>query len=381
MDARHLPAGWSSTANALESVLSTAKDTVLVVDDFCPTGSQTDVQRMNRVVDHVFRGLGNATGRARLRSDSSFREGRAPRALILSTGEDIPRGQSLRARMLILEVERHDINWDRISECQADASTGRYATATAGFIYGLTSQLDLIHQLVNKVILDIRSILVGTYPHMRTAGIVANLMAAFALILMYAQQLGVITEAEGSELYDRCWNAMCAVAAKQSRHQATSDPVTRFIQLISSVISSGQGHLASRDGKHPERAGAWGWRWLNDEWRPQGQRIGWIDGNDVYLDSNAAVAEAQNLARGSGDSIMIDGATLNRRLYERGVLKSTDIDKSRKTVTVRRMIEDRRREVLHLDVIQFAPEAEEDDLFDDEHVIADPASKWVWSDD
>src|SRR5437867_2728114 len=36
LDARHLPASWLSTGNALEAVAFTAKDALLVVDDFSP---------------------------------------------------------------------------------------------------------------------------------------------------------------------------------------------------------------------------------------------------------------------------------------------------------------------------------------------------------
>ncbi len=43
LDSRHLPGNWSSTDNALESLAFTAKDALMVVDDFCPGGRQYDV--------------------------------------------------------------------------------------------------------------------------------------------------------------------------------------------------------------------------------------------------------------------------------------------------------------------------------------------------
>ena len=48
MDASHLPASWNSTANANELLAFHAKDALLVVDDFAPTGSQYDVDRAAR---------------------------------------------------------------------------------------------------------------------------------------------------------------------------------------------------------------------------------------------------------------------------------------------------------------------------------------------
>src|SRR5262249_57001791 len=104
MDARPLPASWSSTGNALEGLAFTAKDALLVVDDFCPTGSTGDVQRYHKEADRLFRGQGNRAGRQRMRADTTLRPDKPPRGLALSTGEDVPRGQSLRARLLVLDV-------------------------------------------------------------------------------------------------------------------------------------------------------------------------------------------------------------------------------------------------------------------------------------
>src|SRR5262249_48786127 len=88
LDARHLPCNWSSTANAIEGVAFAAKDSLLTVDDFYPTGSAADVQRQHREADRLFRNQGNRAGRQRLRSDASLRPAKPPRGLVLSTGED-----------------------------------------------------------------------------------------------------------------------------------------------------------------------------------------------------------------------------------------------------------------------------------------------------
>src|SRR5207302_3115731 len=92
MDARNLPGSWSSTANALEALAFAAKDAVLVVDDFAPTGAAGDADRIQREADRILRAQGNASGRLRMRADESLRAVRAPLGLIVSTGEDVPRG-------------------------------------------------------------------------------------------------------------------------------------------------------------------------------------------------------------------------------------------------------------------------------------------------
>jgi hypothetical protein len=132
LDARNLPANWSSTANALEAMAYAAKDVVLVVDDFVPNGHAGDVHRAHRDADRLLRGQGNRAGRQRMKADGSPRPTLYPRGLILSTGEDVPRGQSLRARLLTIEVSNGDLGPGppmqnvRLSECQRDAAEGLY---------------------------------------------------------------------------------------------------------------------------------------------------------------------------------------------------------------------------------------------------------------
>ncbi|MGE5620090.1 MAG: hypothetical protein ACM3US_12635 [Sphingomonadaceae bacterium] len=88
--------------------------------------------KLNRDAERRFRGQGNQAGRRRMTADASLRQGKPPRGLLLSTGEDSPRGQSLRARLLILELDPGDIDWARVGICQSHAADGVYARSLAG---------------------------------------------------------------------------------------------------------------------------------------------------------------------------------------------------------------------------------------------------------
>ena len=54
----NLPANWSSTGNSNETLAFAAKDALLVVDDFAPSGNAADVQRANREADRLLRRKG-----------------------------------------------------------------------------------------------------------------------------------------------------------------------------------------------------------------------------------------------------------------------------------------------------------------------------------
>ena len=121
MDASHLPGNFVSTGNALEELAFIAKDALLVVDDFAPTGGVGD-SALHAVVERLFRAAGNHPVRGRMSGRRRLGGFRPPRALILPTGEEVPRGHSLRARLLILERNPGEVDQGVLSECQRAAS-------------------------------------------------------------------------------------------------------------------------------------------------------------------------------------------------------------------------------------------------------------------
>src|SRR5918993_546137 len=117
-NSRNLPGNWESTDNSLEKQAFLLKDAVLVVDDFAPTGTTGDVARMHRRADRLVRAQGNRSGRGRMWADGTLRPQYHPRGLVVSSGEDTPRGQSLRARMLISEISPGDVDLEVLTEMQ-----------------------------------------------------------------------------------------------------------------------------------------------------------------------------------------------------------------------------------------------------------------------
>src|SRR5262249_45056246 len=238
MDARHLPASWSSTGNALEALAFAAKDALLVVDDFCPTGSAADVQRYHREADRLFRGQGNHAGRQRLRADASLRPAKPPRGLILATGEDTPRGQSLRARLLVLELARGDFGPQpphpnpMLSACQRDAAAGKYAAAMAGFIHWLAPQYDAVRRRLRGEVAELRDRARSEGQHARTPGIVADLALGLRYFLDFALAAGAISEAERADLWRRGWAALGEAGAAQAAQIATAEPAGPLLRPL-----------------------------------------------------------------------------------------------------------------------------------------------------
>jgi hypothetical protein len=147
MNARNFPGSWESTENALEMLLFQAKDTIVVIDDFKPKGCKYDQERIHAKADRIFRSTGNGSARARLNSELQHRAGCRPRCMIISTGEDVPKGESLKSRAILLFMNESITKGElskNLSIAQKDASDGRYAQAMAGYIEWLAPRIEHI---------------------------------------------------------------------------------------------------------------------------------------------------------------------------------------------------------------------------------------------
>jgi hypothetical protein len=365
LDARHLPGGWLSTANALEGLAFAAKDALLVVDDYAPRGAPGDRQRLEREADRLLRAQGNRAGRQRMRADGGLRPAKPPRGLILSTDEDVPPGQSLRGRLLVLEVSKEDVPLARLTPHQCAAAAGRYAEALAGFVRWLAPQYGELRDQLPEVRADLRERATTGAGSSRTPGIVADLTLGLKLFFDFALSAGAITAVGRADLARRGWRALCEAAAAQAEHVQAAEPTALFLRLLAGAIGT-TANVAGPDGREPrDRPEAWGWYERTygvgenerTDWYPHGRRIGWVDGADLYLEPEASYAAAQELAQRQGDSLPVSPRTLHRRLRERGLLLAVEAHGGKTRYAVRRTLEGRRRDVLHLRADALSPSA------------------------
>ena len=256
LDAKSL-LSWESTENAIEGQAFTLKDQLLILDDFAPTGTSYDIQRWHKKADRVLRAKGNHSGRQRMRPDTTLRPEKPPRALIISTGEDVPQGQSLRARMMVLELSPGDLDWERLTGCQSAAGSGLYALAMSGYIRWLATRYEGIRESLKEEHAELRRAAGASGQHRRTPGIVADLALGLRYFLLFAYESGAIDSEKARELWARGWRALGVAASGQSQHQAAGEPTRRFRELLSAAIASGRAHVANPEGGQPEVPEAW----------------------------------------------------------------------------------------------------------------------------
>jgi hypothetical protein len=191
-------------------------------------------------------------------------------------------------------------------------------------------------------------------------------MIGWETFLGFAEDVGALPQHSVELLLERVRAAVLDSAATQAGHQSSEEPAARFLALLGATISSGRAHVTGAgDGGAPDEADRWGWQMVivgagnqeREDWRPRGERVGWLDADDLLLDPEASFAAVQKLARDQGTSVPIKQRTLWKRLGEQGHLASRD--PGRRTNTVRRTIGGRRLEVLHLKASTFVVETDQ----------------------
>jgi len=318
-----------------------------VVDDFAPTGGVGD-GTLESVAERLFRAAGNHQGRSRLGGNGRVRSPQPPRSLILATGEEVPRGHSLRARLLIVQVAPEDVNREILTRCQHAGLTGHLTAAMGGFLVWVAGQYEELEARRQTRVRILRSQLSGGAVHARLPAALAELQSGWEIWLQFAREVGAIDREKQNELERRSERALSEVALLQTPYHHASDPALRFVALLRAALAGGRAHVADRKGKVPESPEFWGWRRqpARGRWVPQGTRIGWVVRSDLFLEPSASYQVAQQMA--GTERLPLSEQTLRHRLREHGLLAS--IDAGRQMLQVRRTLDGTPRQVLHLNV-------------------------------
>ncbi len=401
LDVDHLVGHWQGTANSLESLAFHLKDMLLLVDDFSPTGGRGDIQKAHREAERLLRAKGNAGGRSRCRPDGTFKAARSPRATLLLTGEDVPEGHSLRARLLTIEVQEGDIDPEHLKYCQDQcAATGLYSEFLAAYIQWLAPRYEMVQDRLQyereewKTTTDIPKEV-----HRRTYHAARELEFGFNMLLDFALECNAITEDWQNDYRTKCWGALESVIWSQEQHQRFANPVDQFKYLLAALFASKKVHVvdAGTYGPPTQDPEAWGYRkkivpvtegpqqheeqqadsivastfekllqvkdtqadipeaWHLDAgidlqreaWVPSGTKIGWVSPGTLDLIPEITFAEVQSLACRTGAPLPLTVQMLEKRLADAGIVQR---DVKRNRIRHRVSVEGSRQYVLRVPV-------------------------------
>jgi hypothetical protein len=232
------------------------------------------------------------------------------------------------------------------------------------FILWLAPQYGMVREGLPGELVRLRDGLGLSATHRRTPANLAQLILGLRYFLRFAVESGAMTEAEQETTDARALGAILGIGAEQAVAHRETEPAARFLSLLRACIVSGSAHVASPAGNEPARPEAWGWRERTvgagenerTDWHPQGIQVGWLDGNDLYLDPESSFNAAQRFASANGQPLAIAQRALSKRLDEKGLLLDADRDRGR--LTVRRTLQGRRQDVWFFSPLGFFADAQ-----------------------
>ena len=353
MDRRRLPMSWRMASdNVLARARNTVGDALLVIDDLVARAGR-DEEKVAERVDAVFRGGWNGQGMERLTRDGAVRAARPPRSTVLSTGELVPQGYSLRQRVFVVDVERSPNDY---AECVAAAESAQLASAMSAAIRWLAPSMDSIRERLERR--DIEESRRFARFGDRTSQVAGALLVGAKMFFRFAVAVSALTEREAKDAIGWAGECLASLAGAQGGYQAEEDPCLRFRALVLDAIATGRAHLTAIDGvSSPEHPGAWGWKLGRDvplaerdgegapagqsraeSWIALGDRIGQVRPESpsmLLLDPGPALDVARAAGTRRGNALPFSSTReLGQRLHRAGLLAQHDLD-TRQTYTRR----------------------------------------------
>ncbi|MCQ8103541.1 cell wall-binding protein [Methylomonas sp. SURF-2] len=347
---RSFPANWSDSITDLEFKIHQAKDGIITIDDFKPSTSRAEADKLHGYVERLVRNIGNAAGRGRRTTDCQAIAAPFNRSMVVITGEDTPRSQSIAGRLLMLELNRADVDNATLTKLQQAAAAGLFSGLMASYLQWLAPRLDQLKADFPLVVRQLRDGAIRdgfAASHPRAPELFSNLVAGTETFLDYLLDVDNVTAVESNALLARIEDGLKTALGEQAEYQSERCEVQRFMELLRSVLSSGNGHITTTFEKGPPktRPYSWGWRDAGNDligekqFKPCGNCIGWHrqgtedKPDEVWLDPNAAFSAVQSLAKSQGDAFLLSSSALWRRMSDMKLLLAEERDRNGKPRT------------------------------------------------
>lgn len=113
-----IEATFRDTATGLELKMGQAKDRVLLVDDFCPAVTGTQLSEMTKALEMLIRFYGDGVSKTRSTATLERMKENRPEGLCCITGEDLGGTHSSLLRCVIVTIGKNTLNGERLHPFQ-----------------------------------------------------------------------------------------------------------------------------------------------------------------------------------------------------------------------------------------------------------------------
>ena len=313
-----LPARWGFTDTIIEKTTFLAKDVLLVVDDLNPEAVRASREELAKRFSRIIGAIGDRTGRRRATATLKTRLEYFPRGFVISTGEQIPPLPTSRAaRILPVPFEKGMVPIEKLTQFQSQL--GGLPTAMRGYIEYLRDDFDSLGARLQEKHERTRELVRSSSdPHARLAENISHIYLGLDMGMEFAVTVGAITEKEADGHRDCGLNVLIELTNQHGKSLLDDRPVEAFLSAIREGLASGRAWLAPRSNGD-EAVG-------HD--KPGSEKLGWVDGEGVYLLPDTAFRFAMGRLDYRG-GVHISQRQLKKMLDQEGYLLTNPSEQAR----------------------------------------------------
>jgi hypothetical protein len=237
-DRKSLPVSWASTTAAIESRLASLADVLVCIDDFAPQANVGADRELQQRAERIIRSIGNQAARGRVRGDLTYQPDRAPRGLVLATGERLPQGHSINARLVAVEVDRSRLDLGAVTNLQGRRH--RLPHALRGYLDWIRARIPDLRASLPGRRDELRTTFQCADGHLRHADALASLHLGIELLAAFAENAGAVAHEAAEALQARAREALLAIGGHQAVTLARADPAERFVGALSGLLAEGR---------------------------------------------------------------------------------------------------------------------------------------------
>jgi hypothetical protein len=359
--------GFSDTEAAIQARGFYLKDTLLLLDDYCPTKKQNISDSMNKILHKMIRIYSNRNSRKRQNVDMSNKITFDPRGMLIITGEDSTEIESSVARLLELDIKRSDIDIKKLSLLQKKAHL--FPHAMSSFINYLIPRIQSSDKVFEKRFEEIRGDLIKNCTediHKRHIEQGAFLITMSEILMNFMQNKGILTKKDGEFFCDVISKIFNLSRKREFQTLKEMSEIDIFFDTVKTMIEQGKIYLFNIEdgtctssyvvngrvleikseyryvGKDkdymrlynknnvdydtfkniPEQYQKDFYIYIPEQSDPRlkGEFVGWYDDDNYYFISKAILTSVYDYFKKSGNIFPVSERTLKKRLKEEGWL-------------------------------------------------------------
>ena len=299
---------------AIVRAIGNFPDTTIILDDFKPGATKAENNDLVQKLSTVARMCSDDSGGIQRAGTKNATVSNVAHSLVVVTAEHIQlQVQSTLARLLILEMNRKDVDVNKLTDFQDHHQL--YRAFIQNFVRYIAKQgaNEFCEDLARHFLQErntLRKALAEDVPvDNRTSDMCTWLWVAFREFLIYAQCAGAITPEQFEDYTEESRNVFLSVMEQQAERVSDLAPVKQFFKGLQMLLDTKEAKIGELEARNTDYVAA-----------DSQDTIGFSKGDYVYLKNGVALQTVVSYYRRFGREFTISESALRKALADSGCI-------------------------------------------------------------